>query len=132
MPAGVTFTAAFFIDHGRLAALGAQVADLKEGRLLQDVNLALGVVITITPGVEGVTPAVKGVAITIPVTPAIQGYAPIFRERFRAGVGGVDDTLFEAFGALFDVIFQRLGHAVGQGAHAVGAKAQRASAADAG
>ena len=107
-PAGVTLAATLFIDHRRLAAFGAQVADFHQrlaGRFADG-------------GMMSVAPRKGGAAV-----------------RWAAGRASHRQAdQFVALGlavALFQVLVQHLAHAVGQGAHAVRAKAQRTPAADA-
>ena len=105
IPAGVTLPAAFLIDHGRFAALGAQVAKLDLVRRA-------------CPG--------GGFIFGVQVHFAVGG-----RSRGRGFVLGPQGLGDHALGPPLQVFVQDLGHAVGQGAHPVGAEAQRAPAADA-
>jgi len=102
IPAGVALTAAFLVDDGGDTAFGAEVADLLDsGRRVGGGGFGR------------------------------RGEVGDVVDQVLLHSAGLIRGLAQADGALIQVFLEHLGDAIGQGAHAVGAKAQRATAADA-
>jgi len=100
--AGVAFATALFIDDGSDAALGAEVADPQR-----------------CVGQVGGGRFLRG------------ELAKVVNEVLLHSRGG-GSGLADADGAVVEVFLEHLGNAIRQRAHTVGAKAERAAAADAG